>query len=202
MLTACDRWSIWNCLPVQYKLHPCCSLTALNALDFSGDLRSANKEAIMGVVLHYSIFFMLYMHSLRICFGCLDGKFFSSRLLVSVIFIAIFKNSEKYIISWKKIEKKIIVSQSDLKNWKQEQLQNFCSNILPTNMTFLRLTVNFSSLQLTDICKKVTSHAKSSAKLIFVVAKLFKARRTPRTVPFPDIKNQTISNEGRRRKKF
>ena len=70
-------------------------------------------------------------------------------------------------------------------------------------MTFLRLTVNFSSLQLTDICKKVTSHAKSSAKLIFVVAKLFKARRTPRTVPFPDIKNQTfISNEGRRRKKF
>ena len=97
MLTACDRWSIWNCLPVQYKLHPCCNLTALNALDFSGDLRSANKEAIMGVVLHYSIFFMLYMHSLRICFGCLDGKFFSSRLLVSVIFIAIFKNSEKYI---------------------------------------------------------------------------------------------------------
>ena len=70
-------------------------------------------------------------------------------------------------------------------------------------MTFLRLTVNFSSLQLTDICKKVTSHAKSSAKLIFVVAKLFKARRTPRTVPLPDIKNQTfISNEGRRRKKF
>ena len=69
-------------------------------------------------------------------------------------------------------------------------------------MTFLRLTVNFSSLQLTDICKKVTSHAKSSAKLIFVVAKLFKARKTPRTIPFPDIKNQTISNEGRRRKKF
>ena len=69
-------------------------------------------------------------------------------------------------------------------------------------MTFLRLTVNFSSLRLTDICKKATSHAKSSAKLIFVVAKLFKARRTPRTVPFPDIKNQTISNEGRRRKKF
>ena len=69
-------------------------------------------------------------------------------------------------------------------------------------MTFLRLKVNFSSLQLTDICKKVTSHAKSSAKLIFVVVKLFKARRTPRTVPFPDIKNQTISNEGRRRKKF
>ena len=56
-------------------------------------------------------------------------------------------------------------------------------------MTFLRLKVNFSSLQLTDICKKVTSHAKSSAKLIFVVAKLIKARRTPRTVTFPDIKN-------------
>ena len=56
-------------------------------------------------------------------------------------------------------------------------------------MTFLRLKVNFSSLQLTDICKKVTSHAKSSAKLIFVVAKLIKARKTPRTVPFPDIKN-------------
>ena len=49
-------------------------------------------------------------------------------------------------------------------------------------MTFLRLAVNFSSLQLTDICKKVTSHAKSSAELIFVVAKFFKARRTPRTV--------------------
>ncbi|KAM7452440.1 hypothetical protein ABFA07_000115 [Porites harrisoni] len=28
----------------------------------------------MGVVLHYSIFFMLYMHSLRICFGCLDDN--------------------------------------------------------------------------------------------------------------------------------
>ena len=69
-------------------------------------------------------------------------------------------------------------------------------------MTFLRIMVNFSSLQLTDIRKKVTSHAKSSAKLIFVVAKLFKARRTPRTVPFPDTKNQPISNEGRRRKKF
>ena len=69
-------------------------------------------------------------------------------------------------------------------------------------MTFLQLKVNFSSLQIKDIGKKVTSHAKSSAKLIFVVAKLFKARRTPRTVPFPDIKNQTISNEGRRRKKF
>ena len=69
-------------------------------------------------------------------------------------------------------------------------------------MTFLQLKVNFSSLQIKDICKKATSHAKSSAKLIFVVAKLFKARRTPRTVPFPDIKNQTISNEGRRRKTF
>ena len=57
-------------------------------------------------------------------------------------------------------------------------------------MTFLRIMVNFSSLQLTDICKKVTSHAKTSAKLIFVVAKLFKARKTPRTVPFADIKNQ------------
>ena len=49
-------------------------------------------------------------------------------------------------------------------------------------MTFLRLTVNFSSLPLTDICKKVTSHAKSSEELIFVVAKLFKACSTPRTV--------------------
>ena len=67
-------------------------VTALNALDFSGDLLSANKAAIMGIVLHYSIFFMLYMHSLRICFGCLDGKFFSSRLVVSIIFITIFKN--------------------------------------------------------------------------------------------------------------
>ena len=46
-------------------------------------------------------------------------------------------------------------------------------------MTLLRLAFNFSSLQLTDICKKVTSHAKSSAELIFVVAKFFK---TPRTI--------------------
>ena len=67
-------------------LQPRCGLTALNALDFSGELRFANKAAIMGVVLHYSIFFMLYMHSLRICFGCLDGKFFSFRLVVSIIF--------------------------------------------------------------------------------------------------------------------
>ena len=49
-------------------------------------------------------------------------------------------------------------------------------------MTFLRLTVNFASLQLTDICKKVTSHAKSSAELIVVVAKFFKDRRTPKIV--------------------
>ena len=45
-----------------------------SSLDFSGDLQSANKAAIMGVVLHYSIIFMLYLHSLRTCFGCLDGK--------------------------------------------------------------------------------------------------------------------------------
>ena len=44
------------------------------SLDFSGDLQSANKAAIMGVVLHYNIIFMLYLHSLRTCFGCLDGK--------------------------------------------------------------------------------------------------------------------------------
>ena len=110
----CDGWYGWNCLPVYYKLHPRCSLTALNALDFSGDLRSANKAAIMGVVLHYSIFFMLYMNSLRICFGCLDGKFFSSRPVVSIIFIAIFKNwatkySEKYIYLLKEDLKKIII---------------------------------------------------------------------------------------------
>ena len=37
-------------------------------------------------------------------------------------------------------------------------------------------------LQLTDIRKKVISHAKSSAELIFVFAKFLKARRTPRTV--------------------
>ena len=30
--------------------------------------------------------------------------------------------------------------------------------------------------------QKVTSHAKSSAELIFMVAKFFKDRRTPRTV--------------------
>ena len=60
-------------------------------------------------------------------------------------------------------------------------------------MSFLRLTANFSSLQLTDICKKVTSHAKSSAKLIFVVAKLFKARKTPKTsCTFPGYKEQCL----------
>ena len=94
----CDGWYGWNCLPVYYKLHPRCSLTALNTLDFSGDLRAANKAAIMGVVLHYSIFFMLYMHSLRICFGCLDGKFFSFRLVVSIIFGSLFsKLSDKIV---------------------------------------------------------------------------------------------------------
>ena len=123
----CDRCSLWNCLPVQYKLHPRCSLTALNALDFSGELRSANKAAIMGVVLHYSIFFMLYMHSLRICFSCLDGKFFSFRLVVSIIFGSLFskierQNSDKHIYLLKEDKKIIIVSQTD---FKQEQLQNF-----------------------------------------------------------------------------
>ena len=63
----------------------------------------------MGVVLHYSIFFVLYMHSLRICFGCLDGKFFSFqflhlRLVVLIIFGSPFllkterQKSEKYIL--------------------------------------------------------------------------------------------------------
>ena len=65
----------------------------------------------MGVVLHYSIFFMLYMHSLRICFGCLDGKFFSFGLVVSIIFIAIGRqNSEKYIYLLKEDKKKIVIS--------------------------------------------------------------------------------------------
>ena len=105
------RQVVWNCLHVQYKLHPRCGLTALNALDFSGELRSANKAAIMGVVLHYSIFFMLYMHSLRICFGCLDGKFFSFRLVVSVIFGSLFsktegQNSDKHIYLLKEDKKK------------------------------------------------------------------------------------------------
>ena len=106
------RQVVWNCLPVQYKLHPRCSLTALSALDFSGELRSVNKAAIMGVVLHYSIFFMLYMHSLRICFGCLDGKFFSFRLVVSIIFGSLFQKLSVKIVrnaftSSKKIDKKL-----------------------------------------------------------------------------------------------
>ena len=67
-------------------------------------------------------------------------------------------------------------------------------------MTFLRLKVNFSSLQLTDICKKVTSHAKSSAELIFVVAKFFKARRTPRTV-VPGYKEPCLQQRGEQMQK-
>ena len=67
-------------------------------------------------------------------------------------------------------------------------------------MTFLRLTVNFSSLQLTDICKKVTSHAKSSAELVFVVAKSFKARRTPRTV-VPGHKEPCLQQRGEQMRK-
>ena len=63
------------------------------------------------------------------------------------------------------------------------------------NMTFLRLTVNFSSLQLTDICKKVTSHARSSAELVFVVAKFFKARRSPRIVVPGGEKTQKVLNK-------
>ena len=62
-------------------------------------------------------------------------------------------------------------------------------------MTFLRLTVNFSSLQLTDICKKVTSHARSSAELISVLAKFFKARRTPRIVVPRGEKTQKVLNK-------
>ena len=53
---------------------PCSLIPHLMHSTFSGDLRSANKAAIMGVVAHYSIIFMLYLHSLRTCFGCLDGK--------------------------------------------------------------------------------------------------------------------------------
>ena len=97
----------------KYKLHPRCGLTALNALEFSGELRSANKAAIMGVVLYYSIFFMLYMHSLRICFGCLDGKFFSFRLVVWIIFGSLFskierQNSDKHIYLLKEDKKKLL----------------------------------------------------------------------------------------------
>ena len=133
------RQVIWNCLPVYYNLHPRCSLTALYTLDFSGDLRSANKGAIMGVVLHYSIFFILYMHSLRICFSCLDGKFFSFRLVVSIIFGLLFsKLSDKIVrntfISWNKIKKKLI--RPTLKIGNKSSCKIFFSNILPINMTF------------------------------------------------------------------
>ena len=94
-----------------YSISYRCNLTILNALDFSVDLRSANKAANMGVVLHYSIFFMLYMHSLRICFGYLDGKFFSFHLVVSIIFGSLFskierQNSEKYVYLLKEDKKK------------------------------------------------------------------------------------------------
>ena len=134
------RQVIWNCLPVYYNLHPRCSLTALYTLDFSGDLRSANKGAIMGVVLHYSIFFILYMHSLRICFSCLDGKFFSFRLVVSIIFGLLFsKLSDKIVrntfISWNKIKKQKLIRPT-LKIGNKSSCKIFFSNILPINMTF------------------------------------------------------------------
>ena len=65
----------------------------------------------MGVVLHYSIFFM-YMHSLRICFGCLDGKFFSFLLFVSIILGSLVskterRNSDKHIYLLKEDKKYI-----------------------------------------------------------------------------------------------
>ena len=127
------RRVVWNCLPVQYKLHPRCSLTALNALDFSGDLRSENKAEIMGVVLHYSIFFMLYMHSLKICFGCLDGKFFFFRLVVSIIFGSLVSKTERQYsdkhIYLLKEDKKIKISQTDCKNWKQRVAAKFSALI-------------------------------------------------------------------------
>ena len=123
----------WNCLPVYYELHPRCSLTALNSLEFSGDLRSANKAAIMGVVLHSSIFLMLYMHSLRICFGSLDGKFFLFRLVVSIIFGSLVsktkrQNSDKHIYLLKE-DKKIKISQTSCKNWKQRVAAKFSALI-------------------------------------------------------------------------
>ena len=143
------RRVVWNCLQVQYKLHPRFSLTALNTLDFSGDLLSLNKAAIMGVVLHYSIFFMLYMHSLRICFSCLDGKFFSFRLVVSIIFGSLFskferQNSDKRIYLLKEDKKKNLIRPT-LKIGNKSSCKIFCSNILPIKMTFLRLMANFFS---------------------------------------------------------
>ena len=42
---------------------------------------------------------------------------------------------------------------------------------------------------------------KVPLKLIFVVAKLIKARRTPRTVPFPDIKNHVYQQRGEKTQK-
>ena len=135
----CDRWygTVYR-YTITYI--PVCSLTALNTLDFSGDLRSANKGAIMGVVLHYSIFFILYMHSLRICFSCLDGKFFSFRLVVSIIFGLLFsKLSDKIVrntfISWNKIKKKKLIRPT-LKIGNKCSCKIFLSNILPINMTF------------------------------------------------------------------
>ena len=114
----------------------------------------------MGVVLHDSIFFMLYMHSLRICFGCLDGKFFFFRLVVSIIFGSLVpkterQNSDKHIYDLKEDKKKKLeLARPTVKIGTKSSCKIFCSNILPMNMTFLRLTLNFFSLQLTDICKK------------------------------------------------
>ena len=119
-----------------------------------------NKAAIMGVVLHYSIFFMLYMHSLRICFGCLDGKFFSFRLVVSIIFGSLFQKLSVKIVRnafnlLKEDKNEIIISYiPTLKIGNKSSCKIFFSNILPISMTFLRLTVNFCSLHLTEICKK------------------------------------------------
>ena len=67
-------------------------------------------------------------------------------------------------------------------------------------MTFLRLTVNFASLQLTDLCNKVTSHAKSSAELIFMVAKFLRivGLQGPQ---FPDTKNHVYQQRGEKMQK-
>ena len=139
------RRVVWNCLQVYYKLHPRFSLTALNTLDFSGDLLSLNKAAIMGVILHYSIFFMLYMHSLRICFSCLDSKFFSFRLVISIIFGSLFSKLSDKIVRNTKEDKKKKLTRPTLKIGNKSSCKIFCSNILPIKMTFLRLMVNFFS---------------------------------------------------------
>ena len=67
---------VWTCLPVKYKLHPCCSLTALNALHISGDLRFDPQTRQRSWVLFFTTVFSL-------CCTCILYEFASAVWMVS-----------------------------------------------------------------------------------------------------------------------